>query len=244
MLVTRALDEGSDFVKLLEEHGAQVTSLPLIRIAPPTDERALQTAVDEADTYSWIVFTSAAGVDSFARRRRGPLNDVVRIAAVGPATQRAVAERLGRSSDVVPAEFSASSLADAIKHNAEPGDSMLIVAAHDASPVLARKLSNAGHRVHKVDAYTTVEVPPPDIGRYIAVSDVITLASASAVRALVRGLGDDAPAQLRGKVIACIGPVSTLEARERGLHVEIVPDSATFPALVESLCRYYTTQRS
>ncbi len=154
-------------------------------------------------------------------------------------------EKLDLRADLVPAEFSSGALADAIAKAAAAQESMLVVAARDASPVLVAKLRAIGCRVEKIDAYTTVEAAPRDLSERIGRSDVITLASPSAVRALTHALGDDAAAgALRGKLLACIGPVTLAEARGRGLHVEIIPDDATLPALVDALCRYYTTPRS
>jgi uroporphyrinogen-III synthase len=242
VLVTRAPDQSVHLVRLLEEQGAHVAVVPLIRIGPPPNERELQHAVDAADAYDWLVFTSAAGVDAFARRLRHPLKQAQSIAVVGAATGRALTESLDRKADLIPEIYSSSALADAIVRHTKTPQSILVVAAQDASPVLAAKLRSAGHRVTKVDAYTTVENVPADLESHISGSDVITLASPSAVRALVRGLGEDlAAAKLRGKLVACIGPITLFEARERGLHVEVTPESATFPALVDALCRYYST---
>jgi len=245
VLVTRAPDQSADFVRSLEEHGAHVTLTPLIRIGPPPDERVLQEAIDKADVYDWLVFTSAAGVDAFAQRCRRPLKKNLRIAVVGPATERALVHALGVHAYLMPAQYSSNALADAIKRHAKSPQSLLLITAHDASPVLAEKLRSAGHRVDKVDAYTTVEAPPADLEAHVNKSDVVTLASPSAVRALVNGLGGNAAsAKLRGKLLACIGPVTLFEARERGLHVEIVPTAATIPALIDALCHYYTAQHS
>lgn len=232
-------------MRLLEQRGANVTSIPLIRIGPPPNEGALQAAIDNIDKHDWLVFTSAAGVDAFALRLRRPLRTGLCIAVVGPATRDSVVDKLGMETNVMPTEYSGSALADAINEHTKTRQSILIVAAHDASPVLAVKLRDAGHRVDTIDAYTTVESPPADLEAQVKNVDVITLASPSAVRALVSGLGRDAAAaKLRGKLLACIGPVTLFEARERGLHVEIVPDSATIPSLIDALCRYYTTQQS
>jgi len=245
VLVTRAPDQSADFVRLLEERGAHVTSIPLIRIGPPPDECTLQEAVDNADAYDWLAFTSVAGVDAFAQRLRRPLRKDLRIAVVGPATDDALLNRLGVHADLMPTHYSGSGLADAINRQAKTPQSVLLITAHDASPVLHAKLRNAGHRVDKVDAYTTVEAPPADLEAHVSKTDVVTLASPSAVRALVRGLGGDAAGEkLRGKLLACIGPITLFEARERGLHVEIVPEAATIPAFIDALCRYYTTQQS
>ena len=245
MLVTRARDQSAEFVRSLEQRGAHVTLVPLIRIGPPPDERALQEAIDKADGYDWLVFTSAAGVDAFVQRRQQTLREKLRIAVVGPATKRALLDTLGVRANVMPAQHSASALADAINQHAKAPQSVLLMTARDASPVLAAKLREASHRVDKIDAYTTVEAPPADLEVQVNKSDVVTLASPSAVRALVNGLGGDAAiAKLRGKLLACIGPVTLFEARERGLYVEIVPGDATIPALIDALCRYYTTQHS
>lgn len=245
MLITRAPGQSADLSRALVERGANVTSAPLIHIGPPPSERALQTAVDRADSYDWLVFTSAAGVQALASRRGQPLRLGVRIAAVGPATAAAVAERLSVIADLVPDRHGAGALGDALSRRARGGARVLIVAARDASPVLETTLRAAGLSVDKVDAYTTVEHAPSDLQARVAGCDVIALASPSAVRALARGLGGDrAGVVLRGKLVACIGPATLLEAREQGLHVEIVPERATLAALVEALCRYYTPGRS
>jgi uroporphyrinogen III methyltransferase / synthase len=245
VLVTRAPEQSADFIKLLEAAGAHVESAPLISIGPPPDERALQDAVERADGFDWLIFTSAAGVEAFARARRRPLRTPPRIAVVGPATEQALMDKMGVHADLVPTEYSSGALADALAQRAAPQDSVLVVAARDASPVLVSKLRAIGYRVEKIDAYTTVEIAPRDLSERIGRSDVIALASPSAVRALTNALGGDATAgALRGKLLACIGPVTLAEARGRGLHVEVIPDDATLPALVDALCRYYTTPRS
>jgi len=243
VLVTSASGSSPELVRLLEDAGATVTITSLIRIAPPPDEAALQAAVDRAHEADWLAFTSVAGVEAFAHRRHQPLGDLVRLAAVGSGTQAALQGYLQASAAVVPATFSGSALADALISHARPGARVLFFAAHGASPVLESKLRAAGLSVEKVVAYQTIESPPRDLAQRVKESDAITLASPSAVRALVKGLGADAALLLRGKLLACIGPVTLAEARERGLHVEIVPEASTFAAVVEALSRYYTMNR-
>jgi len=244
VLVTRRPDPDSDFARLLEERGAKVTSVPLIAIGPPPDERALQAAVDRAESFAWLVFTSAPGVESFARRRKGPLpRHTPRVAVIGVATARALTEALGREPDVVPQQFSGESLADAILERATIDERILIFQATDARPALAARLRGAGRSLETISAYSTVEVQVPDLAERIAQTDVIAFASPSAVRSLVRALGTEhAPAKLRGKLLVCIGPVTLFEARQFGLHVEIVPETTTLPALVDALCTFYSTQ--
>lgn len=239
-MVTRAADRSHELIDLLEGRGAAVDVVPLIHIGPPPRERALQAAIDAADDFAWIVFTSVNGVEAFARRRKRALGVNPHIAAIGPATSEAVATRLGRPPHIVPARYVAEAVVDALVETASPGASVLLVQAQDARPVLAHRLKLARFAVTAVAAYSTVMQAPADIEARIATVDVVTLASASAVRSLVDALGADAAAsKLRGRIVACIGPVTEAEARRAGLHVELVPERSTVDGLVEALCRYY-----
>jgi len=239
-MVTRAADHSRELIDLLEGRGASVEVVPLIHIGPPPDEAALQAAVDAADDFAWIVFASVNGVEAFARRRRRALGVNPHIAAVGPATSDAVASLLGRPPHVVPARFVAEAVADAMADVASPGSSVLVVQAQDARPVLVQRLRAARFDATAVAAYSTVSQAPLDFERLVGKVDVVTLASASAVRSLVSALGGaGAATALRGKLLACIGPVTETEARRNGLHVELTPERSTVDGLVEALCRYY-----
>jgi uroporphyrinogen-III synthase len=239
-MVTRAAEHSRELIDLLEGRGASVEVVPLIHIGPPPDEAALQAAVDAADDFAWIVFASVNGVEAFARRRRRALGVNPHIAAVGPATSDAVASLLGRPPHVVPARFVAEAVADAMIDVASPGSSVLVVQAQDARPVLVARLRAARFDTTAVVAYSTVARAPSDIEQIVARVNVITLASASAVRSLVASLGGDrAASTLRGRLLACIGPVTETEARRSGLHVELTPERSTVDGLVEALCRHY-----
>jgi uroporphyrinogen-III synthase len=242
VLVTRPADPESDFIASLERRGAIVASLPLIEIGPPPDERALRAAVSSAEQFDWVAFASAAGVEGFVRRRERPLPAPrPQLAAVGPATARAIEASLGRSPDLVPERYSGEALADALNARTSATEHILIVQAEDARPALAARLRSAGRKVTTVAAYSTVEIRPRDLDEQLRANDVIVLTSPSAARALVHALGATrAAAMLRGKLVACIGPVTLFEARQLGLHVEVVPASSTLEALVEALCTYYS----
>jgi uroporphyrinogen-III synthase len=240
VMVTRAIDHSQELIDLLEGRGATVTVVPLIRIAPPPDEGALQAAVDAADEFDWIVFASTNGVEAFARRRKHALGVNPHIAAVGPATSSAVATTLGRPPHIVPARFVAEAVADELIEHASTGARVLVVQALDARPVLVERLREARFDVTAVAAYATVAHAPADLEARIAQVDAVVLASASAVRSLVSALGrESAASRLRGKLLACIGPVTETEARRSDLHVELVPERSTVDGIVEALCRYY-----
>jgi len=244
-MVTRAADHARELIDLLEGRGATVEVVPLIHMGPPPHERALQEAIDAADDFAWIVFTSVNGVESFARRRKRALGVNPHIAAIGPATSEAVATQLGRPPHVVPPRYVAEAIAQALIEAASPGSSVLLVQAQDARPVLAHRLKLARFEVTAVAAYSTILQAPADLEARLGRVDVVTLASASAVRSLTEGLGNElAPSKLRGRLIACIGPITEAEARRAGLQVELTPERSTVDGLVEALCRYYESAAS
>jgi len=240
-LLTRAADGDDTLGRLLEAAGAIVDAAPFIAIAPPPDERPLTGAIAQLEQFSWLAFTSAHGVASFAARAPVSLPQGLKVAAIGPSTAAAIQQHLQRTGDLIPQTFVAEALAKSLTLAARPGCSMLLWQAHDARPVLAAMLRNAGFDVTAVSAYSTIESAPADALARIEGNDVLIFASGSAVRAVVHAFGPaECARRLRGKLIACIGPVTEAEARRFGLHVEIMPQASTALGLLDALSAYFT----
>ena len=93
VVVTRARAQAGALVSALRDAGASVIELPVIAIAdPPDGGAALRAEAARADSYDWIVLTSANAVERFV----GIMRDVrglgaARLAVVGAATARALA---------------------------------------------------------------------------------------------------------------------------------------------------------
>ena len=68
VVITRPESQAGEFVKHLQEEGANPILFPTIRIAPPENMDALDRAVDDLGNYEWIIFTSANGVRALFRR--------------------------------------------------------------------------------------------------------------------------------------------------------------------------------
>jgi len=95
VVVTRARAQAGPFIAELTARGAEVLTLPVIKLAPPVNKQPLQDVFADLGSYDWLVFTSVNGVDEFFRYFFQVFGDVralgnVRLAAVGPRT----AERL------------------------------------------------------------------------------------------------------------------------------------------------------
>ncbi len=106
VLVTRARDQAGAASALLRERGAEPIVLSTIEIHPPVDAAPLLAALAalRAGDYDWVAFTSANGVDRTWDALAAAGGDsrafgATRIAAIGPATARAV-ERRGVRADL------------------------------------------------------------------------------------------------------------------------------------------------
>jgi uroporphyrinogen III methyltransferase/synthase len=224
IVVTRARTQASSLVEKLRALGAEPVELPTIEIA---DGAPLADLAGRLATYDWVVFTSVNAVDRLFRelqdaRAFGP----ARVAAVGPGTAAALADR-GIVADLQPPSAVAESLVQAFP--AGPG-TVLLPQAADARPVVAEGVRAKGWDVDVVVAYRTVPaVPSPDALAAAAKADAIAFTSSSTVTSW---LALDAPLP---PIVACIGPVTAATAAEHGVPVTIVAAEHTVDGLVVAL---------
>jgi len=242
VVVTRTRQQASALSRALRDLGAEPMEVPVIEVVDPVDGgAALRRAMERLDQYDWVVITSPNG----AARVRAALADVgrdarafagARIAAIGPATAAALAAA-GLRADLVPEQFVAESLLDAMASGGGPGRALL-ARAEVARDVLPEGLRERGWTVDVVDAYRTVPATVTDEQREaITGADVITFTSSSTVDRFVEAAGIDAVPP----VVACIGPVTAATARRHGLTVEVEADVHTVPGLVDALVRWART---
>jgi len=244
VVITRAVHQAGAMKSLLEAAGFRTWLYPAIAIQPPADPTLLDAALRHISAYNWLILTSVNAVEAVARRLdtlgltpallHGPA-----IAAVGPATARAVRQRLGLEPALTPPKAVGESLLEALPIPA--GQRVLLPRAAKARDVLPDGLRARGVEVDVIAAYETViGQGGDDLPAALRAGQVhaITFTSPSTVRhTLIRlaqegGLGRDA---LDGLIIACIGPVTAAAAREAGLHVDLVPEEYTTAGLVRAL---------
>ncbi len=164
----------------------------------------------------------------------------LRIAAIGPATRKAIEQR-GMEVDVVPKEYVAESVVRSLKAKVK-GKRVLLVRAKVARDVIPNDLRKAGARVDVVEAYETV-VPETSRRRLQSALNnpkrrphVVIFTSSSTVRNFVELLGSHRR-NLAGIRTASIGPVTSATLRELGLSVDIAAKEFTIPGLVEAIVR-------
>lgn len=243
VLVTRPAHQSEDFAQALRDRGAIPVLAPAIAMLPPDDPAAAQQAVNAAAQYAWVVFTSANGVRAFlnilkARREDARAFGQAKIAAIGIKTSQALLER-NIFADLVPQSYVAEHLADALVAASQPGDKILIYRAEEARDVLPDRLRATGREPVVVSAYKTVYAEDPQYAEKVADCDILTFTSASTVRGFAHNLHGNAAAAhaARGKIVACIGPVTADEARKTGLDVSVVANEFTADGLLIALER-------
>ncbi len=244
VLVTRAAEQAGVFSHALAEAGAEPIELPAIEIVPRVDKKALRQAHDGLDAaeYDWLVFSSANGVDVFFGELRRLKKDAralgrARVCAIGPATAIQLA-RHGVHADLVPERFLAEGVVEALAAQDMTAKRVLWPRARGARRTLVVGLERLGATVDELPLYSAAvpkEVDAEAMSRLRAGEvDIVTFASSSAVRNLLKMLGGD-KAVLEKPLIACIGPVTAAATRRLGLRVDIEAPEHTIDGLMAAL---------
>jgi len=250
VLVGRARHQAGALSGELRKLGAQVLEIPFIEIREPRSFGPLDSALKNLAEYDWLILTSVNGVEAMWNRLErlrltvGSGEDGrLRIAAIGPATKKAIEQR-GLKVDVVPKQYVAESVVRSLKSKVK-GKRVLLVRAKVARDVIPRELRRAGAKVEVVEAYETV-VPQSSRTRLRAAlkdpkrrPQVVTFTSSSTVKNFVGLLGNPKKG-LRARLLdgirmASIGPVTSATLREHGLAVDIAAKDFTIPGLVEAI---------
>ncbi|RMH07691.1 MAG: uroporphyrinogen-III C-methyltransferase [Nitrospirae bacterium] len=245
ILVTRAQDQAEALTDLIAAYGGEAVECPMIEIRLPDDWHEIDQAIDELSSYHWLIFTSANGVKSFLGRMWARGFDTrhlhgIRVGCIGPRTAEEV-EKYGVKADLIPQDYVAEGLIEAMRAAGVAGRRVLIARAAQAREILPEQLKAMGAFVRVLPAYVTV-APPHMRERVRALLRerniaAVTFTSSSTVRNFCAVFPDSRELQqlLQGVVIACIGPITAQTAREAGLPVHVVAPQHTVPDLVRAL---------
>ena len=218
------------------------------RASPAAQSRGGAGRHQRLGAYDWVVFTSANGVrwswDALvASGRDAGAFAGRRLAAVGPATAAALAER-GLSADVVPTELRGEGLADemlrAIRGGVGPASParVLVLRALEAREVLP---AACGPRAApSTSSPSTRRAPSPAPARSFARRCRADASTPSPSRRAAPSTTSATPgarrrALARPLCVVSIGPVTTRSAEARGVRVDATAEPSTLRGLVGAL---------
>jgi len=247
VLVTRPAHQQCEIAAALRALGAEPVCIPTIEIFEPQAGGDAVDVLNDLKLYGWIVFTSANGVEAFFRNLHESGKDARaigtgRVAAIGPGTARALHDR-GIVADLIPARYIAEEVAAALLPLTQSGERILIYRAEVAREELIDALRDSQREPRVVAAYATRTAHAGDFAQRVAACDILTFTSASTVNGFVENAGGQPAARelVRGKLVACIGPVTAAAATSAGMNVAVVAEEFTAQGLVEALVRHAET---
>lgn len=220
------------------------------RDADPVDPRPGDIALDRLDAYDWLVATSGRGVSALARRlaARGPttLPSRLRVAAVGPATARALAA-IGARVDLIADEASSQGLAASLRPLVAAGQRVIIVGPEGSKGLLAAALSARGVEVDEAPLYRTIasdrasELADAAIaGEFSAV--VLTAPSSLDLWLDAAGARREALVHaIKAAARVAIGPTTAAHLASLGLPADAVAETPAEDAVGDAIARLLLT---
>ena len=212
----------------LEELGAFVESFVSLEINSRADG-----IPGDFQGYSWLVFTSANGIDIFFEeiKRRG--TDIrslahLKFACIGTGTASKL-RSYGIIADLVPDKYTASKLGDLLAEECN-GERLLILRAVGGSPELNKKLEEKGVVFDDIKIYDTVQrTSDYDIKKFED-CHYLVFASASGVRAFFDNY------ELSDSQIVCIGDITAKELKKRTEREFTVAEEHSVQGIGRLLC--------
>ena len=243
IIVTRAREQASRLVEMIEELGGEALEYPTIKITGPEDYRHFDSVLGRLNSYGWIVFTSVNGVKAFFDRMKALKMDIralgtAKLAAVGEATGAELEDR-GLTVDCMPERYTTEELLKGFPAPADAGEKVLLARADIAAQALTEGLAEKGFQVEDLVAYRTVV---DSSGRDEMIKqlkdgevDYVTFTSSSTVKNFVSILGSGNMELLPGLKAVCIGPVTAKTAEENGIKGAVMAETYTIEGVAKKL---------
>lgn len=228
IIVTRAAERAGGLTTLLRDQGAHVLEIPVTTTVDAQDAGiAFQAAIDNIESYDWVVLTSPEGAHRFreALSLIHPTPHHFKVAAVGTASASAI----GRV-DLVPNVQTGRSLGESFPSGS---GRILLAVAESAGTDFEEAARHKGWTVHRVTTYRTISVTPNQARQTeIVLADAITFAAASSVWAWHDVFGTTMP-----KVVVAMGPMTASALTEIGISNVVVATEQSLLGLVDATAR-------
>ena len=242
IVVTRSRAQASSLVSTLRELGANVIECPTIKITEIKENQQLSDFINNHESYSYVVFTSVNGVNTFVKKLVDNNSDLrilagKKLVCIGPATAEAFKQR-GIIADYVPETYVAEAMIPWFEK--QQNGKVAILRAEKAREVLPEALKKLGHQVDIIPLYHTdfeTEVAPELIEALKDKSiDYVTFTSSSTVEGFAKMI-EGSEIKPENIPAAVIGPVTAETCKKHSFEVKVSAETYTIPGLVEAILK-------
>lgn len=248
ILITRSYEQSPREIDFLEENGAEVMPLPVIKIVEYYDSAKIEDALDRFFEFDYLIFTSINAVKFFAAiiQRLAIRLDFrdVKVVAIGGRTKE-YCESKNIKVDLVPERSTSRSVVELLTKDTLGGKNILIPCSMLSRTELKEELEYKRATVEMVPVYDNVLPDYEDVKDYIEYleknkPDVFIFTSPSNFANYTELLKiDDVKEYFEGSVIASIGTTTKDIIEQKGIKVEIVPDKFDVLSTVNELVDYF-----
>ncbi|WP_071460283.1 uroporphyrinogen-III synthase [Bacillus massilinigeriensis] len=241
VLIPRGKGHGGQFADAVRNLGGIPAKIPLIAFRPVPAAEETAAAVNQADCYDWIVFTSNVTVECFwaLYDHSKPLP---KVAAIGEKTKAALAQK-GIKTAFVPRKYVAEDFVHEFLSLLSPGMKVLIPKGNLAREHIAYSLRKKGILAQEVIIYETY-MPDDSKGKLAEVLkrhelDILAFTSPSTITHFMKVVEENKlQYSIKDCIVAVIGPVSKKKAEQYGLQVHVCPETYTVNGMLSSIESY------
>lgn len=234
ILVTSPNNSKSEIVGKLIELGAEVEHTPVIDIVE------VEFVPPSLEEFTWIVFTSSAGVNIFFSRYSSIGIDArgfagVKFAVVGSKTAKTL-QSYGITADFIPTKFDADNLLQELARTLTTEDKLLLIRPETNSEALREILVEHQVEFTELSIYRTEHITTTSIN--LESFDYVTFTSSSCVESLCKVVDSN-----RIQCGVCIGEKTANTARNYNINT-ITAKISTINSLIESVVENVENKRS
>jgi len=245
ILVTRGKQQAKEFSSKISEVGGIPLEFPLIAFEASNNKAEIEQAISLIHTYDWIIFTSKNGVDFFFKVYNSMLpmpGSFPKAVVVGTKTEMAL-KKYGHSPEIIPNEFVAEGVVEALKPRITSSDKILVVRGNLSRSVIKDELAKLA-TVDDLIVYETVanRAEKEKLLNLLETNsiDVLTFTSPSTVTSFLRLVEEmDKDKWSKHPIVACIGPITMQALVDAGVVVHVCPIRYTTEAMIQELILYY-----
>ena len=248
ILITRDISQAEGLKEKLVLLGAEILCVATIAISDPPEWESFDQAAERAPDFDWVVFSSTNAVRRTSMRLSQLNLDTERLnalkkAAVGNQTA-AAAREAGWKIDLIPDQYQAEGLLDALVKSGVSGKKIWMPRALQARSFLIDELEKVGAVITDTPVYqNTIPYENRDRLQNALLNeriDWITFTSSSTVTNFIKILGD-LRLQIQLPKLASVGRITSKTMKQHGLVPSITAERQNLDGLCQGIVEWETT---